>query len=77
MIAWLHKLAANGALECTIARFNRRVEMLDWLCRLVKVTGYNEDKLLLACNEIDEPLLQRLKKIPLAVVAVYADVEGI
>jgi hypothetical protein len=50
---------------------------LDWLHRRVKVTGHNEDKLLLACNEIEEPLLQRLKKLPLPVVAVDVDVEGI
>ncbi len=44
--------------------------MLDWLCKRVKVTGYNEDELLLACNEVEEPLLQRFKKLPLSVLAV-------
>jgi hypothetical protein len=51
--------------------------MLNRLHRRVEVTGYNEDELLLACNEIEEPLLQRLKKLPLPVVAVDVDVEGI
>ncbi len=51
--------------------------MLNRLHRLVEVTGYNENELLLACNEIEEPLLQRLKKLPLPVVAVDVDVESI
>jgi hypothetical protein len=51
--------------------------MLDRLYKRVKVIGHNEDELLLACNEIEEPLLQRLKKLPLPVVAVDVDVEGI
>jgi hypothetical protein len=51
--------------------------MLDWLHRRVKVIGYNEDELLLACNEIEELPLQRLKKLLLSVVAVDVDVKGI
>ncbi len=51
--------------------------MLNRLHRRVKVTGHNEDELLLACNEIEEPLVQRLKKLPLPVVGVYVDVESI
>jgi hypothetical protein len=51
--------------------------MLNRLHRHVEVTGYYEDELLLACNEIEEPLLQRLKKLSLPVVAVDIDVEGI
>jgi hypothetical protein len=51
--------------------------MLNRLHRLVEVTGQNEDELLFACNEIEEPLLQRLKKLPLPVVAVDVDVESI
>ena len=51
--------------------------MLDWLRRHVKVTGHNEDGVWFACNEIEEPLLQRSKKLPLPVVAVDVDVKGI
>ncbi len=51
--------------------------MLNRLNRRIKVTGYNEDDFLLACNEIEEPLLQRFKKFPLSVVAVDVDVQGI
>ncbi len=47
------------------------------LHRRVEVTSYKENELLLACNEIEEPLLQRLKKLPLPVVTVDVDVEGI
>jgi len=51
--------------------------MLDWLRRHVKVTGHNEDELIFSCNEIEEPLLQRSKKLPLPVVAVDVDVKSI
>ncbi len=51
--------------------------MLDWLLRRVKVSGHNEDGVWFACNEIEEPLLQRSKKLPLPVVAVDVDVKGV
>ncbi len=51
--------------------------MLDWLHRSVEITGHKENELLLARNEIEEPLLQRLKKLRLSVVAVDVDVESI
>ncbi len=51
--------------------------MLNRLHRLVEITGHDEDELLSACNEIEEPLLQRLKKLPLPVVAVNVDVQSI
>jgi hypothetical protein len=35
--------------------------MLNRLHRRVEITGFNEDGLWFACNEIEEPLLQRLK----------------
>jgi hypothetical protein len=63
--------------ENTFAWFYRRVDIFDWLHNRVKVIGYNEDELLLACNEIEEPLLQRLKKLPLPVVAVDVDVKRV
>ena len=51
--------------------------MLNWLRRHVKVTGHNEDGVRFACDEIEEPLLQRSKKLPLPVVAVDVDVKGV
>ena len=51
--------------------------MLDGLRRHVKVTGYNEDGVWFTSDEIEEPLLQRSKKLPLPVVAVDVDIEGI
>ncbi len=51
--------------------------MLNRLHRRVEVTGYNEDGVRFACNEIEEPLLHRLKKLPLPVVGVDVDVETI
>jgi len=75
--ARLHTLAAVRAPECNFAWFYHRVEMLNWLHRRVEVTGHNEDGVWFACNEIEEPLLQRLKKLPLPVVGVDVDVEGI
>ncbi len=70
IIARLHKLVADRAPECTFAWLYLRVEMLDRLNTRVEVTGYNKDELLLAGNEIEEPLLQRLKKLPHPVIAV-------
>jgi hypothetical protein len=51
--------------------------MLNRLHRCVEVTGHNENELLLACNEIEEPLLQRSKKLPLPAVGVDLDIKGI
>ncbi len=51
--------------------------MLNRLHRRVGVTGHNEDGVWFARNEIEEPLLQRLKKLLVPVVGVDVNVEGI